>query len=178
MTEKNIIMKKSKGYEAEANKLVKVCSNYRTKNRNPVYKRAWLILLIAIIIGTIGCSSNTDTEKKSEAKKTPKAIEYIAYDVEELLDEFDEDPLKAVEKYSGMYVKLRGQLLLVHSNGEFLCLTPTDKLQINNIICFIMNKEQLNRALEKETGDIIIVKGQLNEVDKDLGYTLDIHAIE
>ncbi|MGI6606476.1 MAG: OB-fold protein [Peptococcia bacterium] len=105
-------------------------------------------------------------------------IEYIAYDVEELLAEFDEDPLKAVEKYSGMYVKLRGQFLLVHSNGEFLCLTPTDKLQINNIICFIMNKKQLNKALEKKTGDIIVVNGQLNEVDEDLGYTLDIHTIE
>ena len=182
MTERNKKMKNCASCEAEIAKSAKVCPNCGAKNKKPIYKRAWFIVLVAFfVIGTIsnmGNTGNTDVEKTT-TEEIPKVIEYIAYDVKELMNDLDNNALKAEKKYSDAYVELTGKLSTIDSDGKYISLTPTnDNFAIIGVQCYIQNEEQLNKVLEMKIGETVVLKGQIQDIGEIMGYTLDIDIIE
>ena len=93
----------------------KACPKCGGKNKKPIYKRGWFIALVVIIVlgafGSVGNSesdSSTDpnntssvsantntTSSKTDAAATEKPIEYTSYSVSALMNDLDENPLKA-----------------------------------------------------------------------------------
>lgn len=193
MVEKSKKMKNCTSCEAEIAKSAKVCPNCGAKNKKPIYKRAWFIVLVVfVVIGTISSMGNSDENttnnsatstntlvEKTTTEELPKAIEYIAYDVKELINDLDNNALKAEKKYSDAYVELTGKLSTIDSDGKYISLTPTnDKFAIMGVQCYVQNDEQLDKVLEMKTGDVVVLKGQIKDIGEIMGYTLDIDTIQ
>ena len=106
-------------------KSAKVCPKCGGKNKPPIYKRPWFIILCALIlIGAIGSAggskkdssssstSTTVTENKSSTtekattqkeEKVEEKIEYTHYDVSEMMNDLNSNAMKAQNKYKNQY---------------------------------------------------------------------------
>lgn len=171
------------------------------KNNVPFYKlkRTYVILiLLFIFIGIIGQSqddtltpttSNTTNDKIESNKdvseetsqtqtQTEEQIEYTKYDVSELVDDLNNNPLAAKEKYEKKYVELTGKLGTIDSKGKYISIYPdNDDFALTSIMCYVKTDEQKSLIATLSKGDKIIVKGKIKDVGEILGYYLDIDEI-
>ncbi len=172
-----------------------ICPKCGGKNKKPLYKRPWFIVLIAIIIiGAIGSdvgdktsneAGNNDTQvttsentNSTQPESETPEITYTAYEVSELMDDLDENALKAAEKYKGQYVELTGRLNVIDSSGKYISIVPTnDDFAIIGVQCYIKTNEQKAAVMEMSIGDTVVVKGKIKRVGEVLGYSLDIDEI-
>lgn len=168
------------------------------KNKKPIYKRPWFIVLVVlIVIGAIGSaggkdeSSNTvskenntttnDTvadNKDSSQKEVEEEISYTAYNVSELMDDLNSNAMKATDKYEKQYVELTGRLNVIDSSGKYISITPVDdEFAIMGVQCYIKNDDQKTAIMDMSIGDTVIVKGKITDVGEVMGYSLDIDEI-
>lgn len=174
----------------------KVCPKCGGKNKKPIYKRPWfIIVLVLIVIGAIGSAggkdessdttnktNNTATtvtdDKNSTPKETEEEINYTAYEVSELMSDLEANAMKATDKYKKQYVELTGKLNVIDSSGKYISITPTDEeFAIMGVQCYIKNDEQKTAIMDMSVGDTVIVKGKITDVGEVMGYSLDIDAI-
>ena len=166
----------------------KFCPQCGGKNKKPLYKRPWFIVVIAIIIiGAIGSIGGDKISKKaekndtkvttSENAKTPKKT-YKAYAVSVLMDDLKSNALKAADKYEDQYVELTGRLNVIDSSGKYISIVSTkDEFAILGVMCYIKSEEQKSAVMKMSIGDTLVVKGKIRSVGEVLGYYLDIDEV-
>ena len=112
MTTSNMRTCKHCGAEIAAS--ATTCPKCGGKNKKPLYKRPWFLILMAIVVifavTSIGGNDDTDTPASttpsSTANDTPKEtpqITYTAYDISTLMDDLDANALKASNTYKKLY---------------------------------------------------------------------------
>ena len=170
----------------------KVCPKCGGKNKKPIYKRPWFIILIVlIVIGAIGSAGGNDNQsdtskdtnnavvnEKDSTQKETEEISYTAYNVSELTSDLDSNAMKATDKYKNQYVELTGRLNVIDSSWKYISITPTDdEFAIIGVQCYIKNDDQKNAVMDMSIGDTVIVKGKITDVGEVMGYSLDIDEI-
>ena len=170
----------------------KVCPKCGGKNKKPIYKRPWFIILtVLIVIGAIGSAGGNDNQsdtskdtnnavvnEKDSTQKETEEISYTAYNVSELTSDLDSNAMKATDKYKNQYVELTGRLNVIDSSGKYISITPTDdEFAIIGVQCYIKNDDQKNAVMDMSIGDTVIVKGKITDVGEVMGYSLDIDEI-
>ncbi len=187
-------MKKCAHCGAEISSSAKVCPQCGGKNKKPIYKRPWfIVLIVALVIAVVGNSrtsdSNSDSldtsqdtspvpmESQSIISEEPE-ISYAAYEVSELMNDLDENALRASEKYKDQYVELTGRLNVIDSSGKYISIVPTDdEWAILGVQCYIKSDEQKNAVLNMAIGDTVVIKGKITAVGEVMAYSLDIDEI-
>lgn len=185
----NSKMKECKSCGAKIAASAKVCPGCGAKNKKPIYKRVWFIVLVVIVVfaGISGAMGGSDpeetagqtTESKSESKsETKEKITYTKYEVAKLMDDLEENALKAKDTYNEQYVELAGKLGTIDSSGDYITIEPdNDDFVIISVQCYIQDEEQKNIIKELSAGDSIVVKGQITDVGEVMGYSLDMDHI-
>ncbi len=172
---------KSCGTEIAAS--AKTCPSCGAKNKKPIYKRAWFIVLIVIAVIVIACSAGGSDEPSGDVSETNKneakqEITYTAYDVDQLVDDLEENAMKASDTYLDQYVELTGRLCNIDSSGSYFSIEPVNnEFSFMNVQCYIQNQEQEDIVKELSMGDVIAVKGKITDVGEIMGYSLDIDSI-
>lgn len=197
---KQLKMTTCKHCGAEIAASAKVCPKCGGKNKKPIYKRPWfIILIVVIIIGAIGsmngnkdpaasgvtnstenttANSPASSSASAEKESTTPEITYTAYDVSELMDDLDANALKASDKYKDQYVELTGRLNVIDSNGKYISITPAnDQYAIIGVQCFIKSDDQKSAIMDMSIGDTVVVKGKITDVGEVMGYSLNIDEI-
>lgn len=164
----------------EIAKNAKTCPHCGGKNKKAGSKKL-LFAIIAIIIIIIAVANSGDDnapQTPSQTNAPQKQIEYVAYDVSELVDDLESNALKAEEKYGDQYVEITGRLSNIDSDGKYISLEPTNSgFTLTNVQCFIKTDDQKSQVAEMNKGDVITVKGKIKSVGELLGYSLDIDSI-
>lgn len=184
---KNMIPCKTCGKMIAKN--AKKCPHCGAKNKKPIYKRVWFIILcVIVLIGIIGAiaggggdeTAPASNDNGGEVAATEEVeVEYTAYDVSELNADLEANAVNAADKYSDQYVAVTGKLESIDSDGSYISLTdPNDEWDLVGVTCYITNDSQLEKIKKLSTGDVITVKGQITDVGEVLGYYLDIDEIE
>ena len=167
----------------------KACPKCGAKNKKPIYKRAWFIILIVIVlVGVISgmgggddsetASTDGQAEQTQEKTEETKEISYTAYTVDQLVDDLEENAMKASDTYLDQNVELTGSLSNIDSSGDYISIDPlNDEYSFVNVQCFIQNEEQIEIIKELSTGDILVIKGKITDVGEILGYSMDIDSV-
>lgn len=172
---------------AEIAKSAKKCPHCGGKNKKPIYKRVWFIILcILVALGIIGAiagggddTSTTPSNNEKAAATQEQPVEYTAYDVKDLNADLEKNAINAKEKYADQHIALKGKLENIDSDGAFITLTdPNDEWGLVGVSCYIKDPSQLEIVKKHSTGDIITVKGKVTDVGELLGYSIDIESIE
>ncbi len=166
--------------EKEIAKNAKVCPHCGGKVKKPFYKRVWFIALAVIVV--IGIIAGTGNENESTtSQSTPQQqeqIEYISYDVSELMTDLEENAMNAENKYNKQYVEITGRLSTIDSGGSYISLLPSNNdFAIIGVQCYMKSEEQKAKVLELSKGDIVTVKGKITSVGEVMGYSLNIDSI-
>jgi hypothetical protein len=122
-------------------------------------------------------ASNTDVTVK--AKPTKKAIKYTKYKVSKMMDDLDNNAMKAEKKYTDKYVEITGKLSNIDSDGKYIDLKSSkDDFAITGVQCYIKSDKQSDKIMDMKKGQTVTLKGQITEVGEVLGYSLDIIEIK
>lgn len=176
----------------------KVCPQCGGKNKKPLYKRPWFIILIVVILmGAVGSAGGGDKEpqegvttagsqsmapqagdaQSSEEPQEPEIV-YTPYEVQTLMDDLQENALKAAQTYEDQYVELTGDLNVVDSSGKYISITPSgDQFAFIGVQCYLKSDEQRDVVMNSAIGDRLTVKGKITSVGEVMGYSLDIDEI-
>ena len=162
----------------------KVCPYCGAKNKKPIYKRWWFILLVVLIvlsiIGSLGeTDTGTPTDTPAKVEEKEPEIEYAKYTVDELIKDLNKNAASAKDKYDGQYVELTGRLSYVDSDGRYFGIKPLESgLWLESVTCYIKDKEQKENIKGHEVEEKITVKGKITDVGEILGYDLHLDSIE
>ena len=119
------------GAEIAAN--AKVCPKCGGKNKRPLYKRPWFLVLAALlalaIVGNLGGQSQNpapeeDAGTTAQENLAPADTErgeepvYTACSVSEMMELLGNNALKASEQYEGQYMEVTGRLAVIDSDGS------------------------------------------------------------
>ena len=119
----------------------KVCPYCGAKNKKPIYKRWWFILLVVLIVLSIigglgGTDTDTPTDTPSKVEEKEPEIEYTEYTVNKLISDLEKNAAKAQDKYEGKYVELTGELSVIDSDGKYIALHSDDTIfTLANVQC-------------------------------------------
>lgn len=124
-----------------------------------------------------------DTTPSENVVETPVSeevvIEYQQVEANFLLTTLEENALRAENTYQDAYLEITGELSVIDSDGQYISITRTDdEISFVNIQCDITEESQLDKVLEMNIGDKIIVKCQVTSIGEILGYMVDIHDLE
>lgn len=97
-------MKKCKSCGNDIAKSAKICPSCGAKNKKPIYKRVWFILLVLVLL-VIVISAIVNSTKSYDYSK-PEAI----VTVDEILDDFNTNSATASEKYSDNVIAITGKV--------------------------------------------------------------------
>lgn len=110
---------------------------------------------------------------------TPKdEREYTEVTVDQLYEEFDDNPLNAKEKYTDAYVALTGYMRVIDSDGDSISLYPLEYETLDGVNCRLTSDDQREVVKGLSKGDNVTVKGQITEVDGIYRYKMDVDSIE
>lgn len=161
------------------------------REEQPKKKKTWIwvvvgIIAIFVLIGSSGGDEETKNTSENVVKENieveetePIQVEYIKYDVDEMVNVLSENALKAEKTFQDQYVEVTGILRNIDSDGKYISLDPiNEEFSLYGVQCYIQNEEQINQVLEMKIDDTITVKGKITSVGEVMGYSLDIDSIE
>lgn len=106
-------------------------------------------------------------------------INYNVCSVSKLINDLENNALKAKELYMEQYVEITGRISEIDASGEYICLEPSDdKWSFTSVQCNIQTEKQKQQIMDMSKGQVITLKGQIVLVGEVLGYTLDIYDIK
>lgn len=181
---------------AEIASSAKSCPNCGAKNKKPIYKRAWFIILVILVVLGIGgmamggddepasdpapVAENNDGAGTNETEKatTEAKVEYEDVSADQLADDLEANAASAKDKYAGNYYAISGKLGNIDSDGSYIDIDTDDEFDFTIIQCYIKNDAQLDQVKSMSKGDSIVVKGKIKDVGELMGYSIDIDSIE
>lgn len=178
---KGLKLCKTCGAEISAN--AKICPKCGAKNKKPIYKRAWLIILVLIIIIAViaaGSSGESGDTSQGTAKVEDNAkIEYAAYTVDDLVGDLEDNAMNAEDKYADQYVEITGKLSNIDSDGGYIGLEPLsdENFTFISVQCYIKDDNQKDVIKSVSTGDTLVIKGKVTDIGEVMGYSIDIDSI-
>ena len=161
--------------------------------KKPIYKRWWFWVIIGVVIvaiigsssedtndvpidnsGTISINDGSPNQGNSQNSKT-----YQQVDLQTMLDELEENALRAETKYQNAYVEITGKIAIIDSDGSYITIEPltADEWNFDTVRCYIKNDTQRNFIIEKSVGDTVTIKGKVFSIGEVLGYSLNIDFI-
>lgn len=171
----------------------KICPKCGGKNKRPLYKKPWFLVLAALVIlsvaGSLGRQSGSPASnggaemavQEDAARADTENVEELSYtacSVSEMMELLEKNALKASEQYDGQYVQVTGRLAVIDSGGNYIVLHPQDnEFTIIGVQCYLKNETQKAAIMELSVGDTVTVKGKVTGVGEVLGYSLDIEEI-
>ena len=168
-----------------------VCTNcgvavQETKKKKSLFKRWWFWVIIGfvltvIVIGSSGNDSTVNSTPSDDNAPTQKVeIVYEPVDLRTMLDELDENALKAERTYQDMYVEIVGRIRNFDSDGSYISIEPVnaDAWDFTTVTCYIKNDDQLDFLLEKSVGDTVTIQGQITSIGEILGYSINIATVK
>ena len=178
----------------EINGKMKKCPNCGAKLSKSIFKKWWFWVIVVVgvlIIGGTGTTSETETDQETNREIVTTAIrentkiednttQYIKVDIQQMLDELEQNALKAENTYNNAYIEVTGKIATFDSDGSYITIKPVTAgdWDFEYIMCYIKNSEQLDFLLEKSKGDQVTIKGKIISVGEVLGYSLKIDSIE
>ena len=137
-----------------------------------------LVAVIAICIMfpndlKIGSKDNTPIATTSQQ------IQYEKVDLQDMLDDLDENALRAEETYQDKYIEITGKISGFDSDGSYITIVPTDAptWSSDNVQCFLKTSTHKAFLLEKNVGDVVTIKGKVSSIGEVLGYSVKIVEI-
>lgn len=110
--------------------------------------------------------------------QTGAPIQYAKVSIQDMLDELDANALRAEEKYQGKYIEITGEIQNFDSDGMYISISPAGSpLWIDRIMCYLTDSSHKSFLLEKNTGDIITVRGKVFSIGEVIGYSISIIEI-
>lgn len=169
------------------------------RRRKPLYKQWWFWVVLGIVTLAIALPfAETDetsgpntsapeasitnqgaTSSKTEPGKTEPS--YTVVDLRTLLDELDENALRAESKYQDARVEVTGRISTIDSDGSYISIKPVDTDSFEylfvSVTCRLRNNSQRDFVITKNVGDTVTVKGTITSIGEILGYTIKIDSI-
>lgn len=187
---------------AEIAKSAKTCPNCGAKNKKPIYKRVWFIILVLIVVfgiigAAIGGGDDTSTSEdpassdqiaaeegggasgdaeSGEAKAA--SVEYEDVTADQMMADLESNAAVAKDTYEGKYFAVSGKLGNIDSDGAYFDVMPDDEFAFIGVTCNIQSDDQLDQIKGMSKDDSITVKGKVTDVGEVIGYYLDIDEIE
>ena len=171
-------------------KVCPYCGEKMGKMKRPVYKKWWFwVLMASATIMTIAIispsedvsdsSKTTQSEENKSQEKEENKIEYVKIDLKTMLDELDENALKAERTYQDKYVEVVGEITNFDSDGSYISIEPVnaDDWNFDTVLCEVKDDDQLEFLLQKKKGDKVTIKGQIVSIGEILGYTIKIAEV-
>lgn len=161
-----------------------VCPKCGVKNKKPIYKRTWFIILaIVVVIGIISSGGDDNAETQTVSKETvsnkAEEIVYEEFTVSQLITDLEDNALKAESLYNDKYVKLTGKLSVIDSDGKYISLRPSDnKFSFKSVQCYLKSDEQKSRVAQMNIDDSVTVLGKITDVGEVMGYSLRVSSFE
>lgn len=121
---------------------------------------------------------NITSQENDIIAPTEEEILYTSYTVDEMMEDLDNNPMSASEKYKDQYIQITGKLGNIDSDGKYISLLPKDGVHIMGVHCSIKNDEQKQIIKNISIDDMMIIKGKCTNVGEVLGYYFDIDSIE
>ena len=159
--------------------------------KKPFYKRKWFIIIAAVIvIGVIASNSGGDKNEESKPAETQQTVsetpakeeetpkEYTAVTADQMIQDLEDNALKAQNNYKDNYFEISGNLSNIDSSGKYIGIKGTSgEFSLVNIQCYLKSDEQRNVVAELSKEQNVIVKGKVKDVGEVLGYSVDIDEI-
>ena len=95
-----------------------------------------------------------------------------------MMDDLNNNALRAETNYQDKYIEVTGKLNVIDSDGKYISIVPDVQFAIVGIQCKIKNDEQKNQIVDMSIGDIITVKGKITDIGEIIGYHMDLDSIE
>lgn len=143
------------------------------KKKKKLYQRIWFWILLVLLVSSAWRWLMSDTESAP-----PEDREYIEVTVDQLFEEFNDNPLRAKDTYTDAYVAVKGWMRVIDSDGDSITLYPIEYETIDGVYCKLTSDKQRKKIKEYSKGDIITVRGKITEVDGTWPYKLDIDSID
>lgn len=139
-------MKTCKACGASIAKNAKACPNCGAKNKKPIYKRFWFILLVVIIIGSIIAAAN----KKSYDFEKPD----FTVTVDTIIQDYKDNSSTAAEKYSDKVIAVTGKVANV--SESFVRLDAyDDDLWLESVYCYLSDTSELAKLKNGTTATFV-----------------------
>ena len=174
-------------------------SKQSSPSQKPFYKKWWFIVIVVLavflVVGLAAGGDDTGTQEPSSSNQetsqnnqeasqnTPSSSTTITYekvDLQTMLDELNENALRAEQKYQGKNIEITGKIASFDSDGSYITIeaTTADKWNFDTVMCYIKTQDQKSFLLEKSKGDVVTIKGKVTQIGEFLGYSLNITEIQ
>lgn len=110
---------------------------------------------------------------------TEAPIQYTVCDISTMIQELNDNALKAERKYTDQYIEITGKLSNIDSDGKYISIEPLDsEWSLDRILCDIQSEDQVDKIMQLSVGDTVTIKGKVTSIGEILGYAMDIDEIE
>lgn len=173
--------KKCKHCQSDIPKKAKVCPNCRKKQKHTGL--GVFLIVVGVLVFLIALSGGSDDEKTQSEKATTnsnsveneKTIEYLAVDVDTLMDTLNNNALKAKDSYQNQYLEITGRLAVIDSNGQYIGVFPQkNQWAITGVQCYVKDSEAKEKIMNLSTDDVITVRVKITDVGEVMGYSANI----
>ena len=176
------------GKEIDDKAVVCVNCGSEVKQKKPFYKKWWFWLIIVVAVVAIGSGSGdsetpspslSGTETTEQTKATEPTIVYEVVDLQTMIDDLEQNAMRAEAQYQNKYIEVTGKISNFDSDGKYISIEPVtaDMWNFTTVMCYIKNDAQRDVLFEKSEGDMVTIKGKIKSIGEVLGYQIDIAQI-
>ncbi len=125
-------------------------------------------------MGTTNSNNNSNTNTTANS-----TITYSEVDASVLLSDLQTNALRAEQTYQDEYVKVKGYLVNIDSDGAYFSIDDdTLDWDLISIMCDISTEDIRNEVSKLNINDYVEVKGQITEIGEVIGYVIDIDDVK
>jgi len=182
--------KKCKKCQVDIPIAAKICPNCRSKQGIGCLAIGGIILGVLILLGIFGSvmdggdetGTSTTSNGTETAATTGEPVEEVkvamVVTADSLLEDLENNALKASDTYLDQYVELTGKLETIDSSGKYFSLGPlSDEFTFISVLCNI-TEEQRATVINFSEGQDVTVVGTITDVGEIMGYSLDVESIK
>ena len=163
----------------------KICANCGAKISKPIFKKWWFWVIIVVgvaIIGSAAGGEGNDTGSETTASQTTAAVQtnkYTSVELQKMLDDLNDNAMKAESTYQNMYVEVTGKIVSFDSDGKYVSIEAVGAGEWNfeTVTCYIKSDAQRAVLMEKSKGDKVVIKGKIISIGELLGYSINIDEV-
>ena len=162
----------------------KACPNCGAKIKKPIYKKWWFWLIIGLafimIVGVAGSDSEDSPSPSGESTTATSEITYEIVDLQTMIDDLNNNAMKAEALYQNKYVQIEGRITNFDSDGKYISVEAltADAWNFDTVMCYIKSDAQRQILINKSVDDVVTIKGRITSIGEVLGYSLNIDEIQ